>query len=251
MRYILLFLCLFTITSCGDTDFAVRQLRNDSEVAKSALVPNGGIDKTEALSFIAFNADAAANKLDPEKKILPTTTVAQILQAETVRVPGQPNVELKKISDFVAVGPTGFGAVGWMSVLGFGALALGAVGKFMGPPFNLAGAAIQMIAQRTLPNYEQDKKTAVAALLSTDKLLSEFDELFSALDPETKAKLVEKCGGDPVQWAKSILKSSQQDLGAQNDVSNLMTSLKSTLTTDGGDFAHTANEVATFIKKRV
>jgi hypothetical protein len=250
MRYLLLFLCLFLV-GCKD-EFAIRQLRNDSEVAKSALVPTGGVNKDEALSFIAFNADAAANKLDPEKEILPTTTSAQIIQAETVRVPGQENTELKKISTFVSQGPSGFGAIGWGSILGFSALALGAVGKFMGPPFNLAGSAIQMVAQRCLPNYEQDKKTAVAALLSTDKLLTSFDDLFSALDPETKAKLVAQCGGvDPLKWAKGILKDTQQDLGAQDDVATLMSSLKNTLTTDNGDFAHSVSEVKTFIKKRV
>jgi len=251
---VFLIVSIFVTSGClrsSSEEYAIKQLRNDSEVAKSAQYP-GGVSPDDALRFIAYTSDAAANKIDPDHEIQATSTAQQIVDAEKIKQPGQQNTELVKISNFVSQGPQGFGAIGWASILGFGAMAAGFVGKFMGPPFNIIGSSIQMVAQRCLPNYDANKKAAVGAITSVDVLLSNFDDVFSALDPDAKEKLKAQCGGkDPVDWAKSVLSDAQHDLGYQDDVSNLITEMKKNIKTKGGYLAVDDVGADAFVKKHV
>jgi hypothetical protein len=254
MKKILLFALALSLllTGCDlrgkKADFAATALRNDKAVADSALRPNG-INPQEALRVISDNSGNAADKIDPEKKNPAVTTADNIIIAEQMKQPGQPNPELKKIYQFVDAGP-GTGSFGWGSILGFGVIALGFVGKFMGPPWNIAGTVAQGLASKFLPTYERDRKVAMGTVVAVDTVLSQYGTLLDAA-PETKAKLAEKLGMDPVTWMKDKLEKAHQDLGVHEEVDEVISLLKREMTTTNGVLTPATVELDKLISRKI
>lgn len=246
---VILGLMVLLLSGCKNREtFAVQSLRNNAEVATAAL--DGGVDQTTALSVIAKSSEASANHLDPEQKIAPVTTAEKIIKAEKSRDPTEPNPELVKVYQHAKNGPAA-GGWSWKAILGIGAVAVGVVGRMLGPPWNIAGTLIQTVAARCVPTYERDRKAAMGVIVSLETVLSQYGALLDTM-PETKKQLVEKLGGkDPVDWMKSKLNSVQQDLGVHADVANVIDMLKKEVTTKDGVIAPAIAEFDKILSRKI
>lgn len=242
-------LMVFLLSGCNNRNtFSVQSLRNNAEVANAGL--NGDIDKDTALSVISSSSEASANHLDPEQKIAPVTTSDKIAKAEKQRNPTEPNPELVKVYQHAKNGPAK-GGWSWGAVLGIGAVAVGVVGRLLGPPWNVAGTLIQTVASRCIPTYERDRKAAMAVIVSVDTVLTQFQGLLDTM-PETKKQLADKLGGkDPVDWMKSKLNAVHQDLGAHQEVATVIDMLKKEVTTKDGVIAPAIAEFDKFISRKI
>lgn len=245
MRKIIVLICLlFIFSSCDEREkYAVQQVRNINEIVLSTQDTEKPLDKDTALKVIGIVCDEVGTKLDPEFEIKPVTDAASIVE--------NPKVELTKIIKSAKAGPAVNGWLNWATILGVGAVAAGMIGRFLGPPFNLAGSAIQLVASKFVPNYDKSKKALSGVLASTDKMLSDYGTLLDSM-PEVKQKLVEKLnGGDPVVWMKEKLRKSQVDLGTHDEISQVLSLMKNELTTKDGVLHPTAKELDEFISKKI
>jgi len=236
---VFLFFSIMFIGGCKtrDVDYAAQQLRNIAEVAEAGV--DGSIPQEVALGTIKQVSETSANHIDPEQKVKPVTTAKEIAVS--------PEPELKKVLDSAKAGPS---KLAWGAIVGVGVMALGLVGKFLGPPFNIIGSLMQTVAGRVLPNYDRDRKAAMGTVVALDQVLTHYGSLLDAM-PETKKILQEKLGADPVKWMKIKLSQAHQDLGVHTEVSAVMSMLKKEVTTENGVLAPAVDEFDKIVSKKI
>lgn len=247
-RFIIVFLMAFVVgfslTSCQSPreKYATEQFRNIVEIVKATEDTERPLSKDAALVIIKSVAQTAADTLDPEKEIKPITTASAIVE--------RPQEELQKIVESAKAG-TSEGWFNWATILGGAAIVAGAVGKFLGPPFNVAGNIIQFTASKFIPNYDKTKVATVGLIASTEKMLGDYGDLLETM-PEIKAKLTQKLNGrDPVEWMKENLRKTQVDLGSHNEVAEIIKLMKTEMTTKDGVISPTVEEIDKFIAKKI
>lgn len=234
----------FSLASCKSPreKYATEQFRNIEEIVKATEDTDRPLSKDAALVVIKQVAQSAANTLDPEKEVKPITTSAAIVQ--------RPQEELQKIIESAKAGPSE-GWLNWATVLGGAAVIAGVVGRFLGPPFNVAGNIIQFTASKFVPNYDKTKAATVGLITSTEKMLGDYGVLLDSM-PEVKAKLMQKLNGkDPVDWMKDVLRKSQVDLNTHNEIAEVIKLMKSEMTTKNGVISPTVEEIDHFIAKKI
>lgn len=240
-KFILIFFCIIglsSFTSCNSKNrYATEVIKNVNEVTKASQ--NGDLSSSDAVKVINITTDEAIKKLDPDNKVESTTTAAKIKL--------NPKEEIEKILKHAYDGPTGF-SWGWLATTGV--LALGLAGKFLGGHWNVAGTLLQTVASRFIPTFNRDRKAAMALIVATDVALEDWKVLLDSV-PETKAALAAKLGGDPTEWLKKRLKAVHTDLGAQEEVSGLITMLKQELTTKDGVLQPIVSELDKIISRKI
>ena len=232
------------LASCKDArvEYSAKQFKNIDQIVLATKDPNTPLNKDAALSVIGEVAKVASAKLDPDGEVEPTSTASAIAQ--------RPQEELQKIIQSANAGPSS-GWFNWATILGGAAIAAGVVGRFLGPPFNIAGNAIQLVASRCVPNYDKTKVAAAGLVASTDKMLVDYGDLLDTM-PEVKAKLKEKLNGmEPVDWMKTTLRKSQTDLGTHSEIAEVINLMKTELTTKDGHISPTMKELDEFISKKI
>lgn len=236
-----LLLCL-SLSGCtkAERDYLVKQLKNVKEVSEAGQ--KDYISKDAALDTIHKVAEISTNKVDPENKIHAVTS------AEAIHM--NPEAELKKVIDSATAGPASWKA-GFLSILGFGAVALGIVGKFLGPPWNIAGAIAGRVGKAFLPDYESNKRAVVGVIHSVETTLDDFGGIIQSLAPETRDALKAKLGMEPVDWLKDKLQRAQVDNGSHVEVGMVMDFLKQNATTKAGQIAATVGEIDDLIAHKV
>lgn len=257
MKYLLTLalvaIATFALSSCGWMSRSEQKaiavgFKDIQQMAESTTKFN--VPAEEVVPYIQKVAEALATQVDPENEFEPTKTAYEIYQGHVIAKENNiPNPALEKVLVATKNNINDISSIGWGAILGGGLLALGAVGKFMGGPWNIAGMGLQALGQRFVPDYDKYKKAAVGALASVDTALTQYGEMLDAA-PETKKALQEKLGKDPVDWLKGKLKSAQTDLGTP-EVSALLQTMKKEMTTQNGVLKPTAEELDKFLKKMV
>jgi hypothetical protein len=223
-------------------------LADIKEMAESSLKYNVPAEQT--MPVIYNTAKKLYDKLDPEGEFPATKKAGEIYQGYLIsKQYNVPNPALEEIKAATQKNIDDIASWSWGAILGGGLLALGAVGKFLGGPWNLAGLGLQAIGQRMIPDYEKVKKAAVGAIASVDKALSDYGDILDTC-PDTKKALKEKLGQDPVEWMKDKLNSVQTDLGTP-EVSHLLNEMKKQMTTEDGVLKPTTTELDKFISKSI
>jgi hypothetical protein len=232
------------LASCKEAriEYAAKQFKNIDQIVLATKDSNAPLNKDAALTVIGEVAKVAAAKLDPEGEVEPTSTASAIA--------ARPQEELQKIIQSANAGPSS-GWFNWATILGGAAIVAGIAGRFLGPPFNIAGNAIQLVASRFVPNYDKTKVAAAGLIASTDKMLTDYGELLETM-PEVKAKLKEKLNGkEPVDWMKDVLRRSQTDLGTHSEIAEVIKLMKKELPTSDGKIAATMKDLDEFIAKKI
>ncbi len=242
-KILLLIATVFMLSSCMTTGErqGAQTLRNIHNLTLAHKQSPGTVSATEIVSVIEVASDAAANQIDPKGEAPATVTVSDILTNKSA--------SFKKIVvDASTVPPTDWG---WLATVGGGILvAAGMAGKLLGPPWNLAGSAAEMLGRKLVPNYEETKQAAVGLIVATDSVLSDYGDILDAA-PETKKILTEKLGMDPVTWFKTQLQKANTDNGTQAAISNLMELTKTHLTTTDGVLSPQVHELDSFLAKNI
>jgi hypothetical protein len=204
----------------------------------------------QVVPYILKVSEALSSKLDPENEFSPTKTSFEIYQGYLISKENDiPNPALETVLIATKRNVEDMSAIGWGAWVGGALLVLGAAGKFMGGPWNIAGMALQSLGQRFVPDYNKYKKAAVGAIASVDQALATYGELLDAA-PETKKALADKLGKDPIDWFKEKLNKAQTDLGTP-DVSILLNTMKHEMTTKDGVLKPTSDEIDKFLKKLI
>jgi hypothetical protein len=242
---------LIPISGCGVTK-AERQAiskgtANISEMCDAVLKYK--VPPEEILPNIKAVAQQLNQKFDSEKEFAPTKTSNEIYQghiyAQQNNVPNPALEEIQKSTkkDIEEIG-SGWN---WRMILGGGIGLAALVGKFLGPPWNLAGMGLQLLGQRLVPDYDKTKKAAVGAIASVDETLTQFGFILAAM-PEVNMALTEKLGKNPIEWIKEKLNKVQTDLGTP-ETSEFLDKLKKEMTTENGILKPTMADLDKFFKK--
>lgn len=224
---------------------AFRDINQMAEASSKFKVP-----PSEVLPYIQKVSEAMIQVTDPEGQFLPTKTAFEIYQGHIIATENDiPNPALDGILKATESNIQDISPIGWGAILGGLLLAIGAAGKFVGGPWNIAGMLVQTIGKSFVPDYNKYKKAAVGALASVDKVLDNYGCLLD-LSPELKKSLSDKLGEDPVIWFKKQLKTTQTDLGTP-EVSQILDTLKNEMTTKNGTLHTSSDEIGSFIKKMI